>query len=146
MKKMKDASMKNYNYSLANGIRPSPEFAKKGLAQYAINVGLRCGHDCTYCSSRAMLRCHPALKKLGKGMSATGFSVVDPDIAERVAKDAKRIKRPGLVQICTTVAAWAPEAQQLGLGRDAAQMNCRADAQMNCPFGSHRVAGRAACV
>ncbi len=29
---------------------------------------------------------------------------------------------------------------------DAAQMNCRADAQMNCPFGSHRVAGRAACV
>ena len=34
-----------------------------------------------------------------------------------------------------------------GKGKDdAAQMNCRADAQMNCPFGSHRVAGRAACV
>jgi DNA repair photolyase len=117
MKEMKDVSMKNYNYFLAEGIRRSPKFEEKGLAQYAINVGLRCGHDCTYCSSRAMLRHHPALKKLGKGMTTTGFSIVDPDIAKRVAKDAQRIKRPGLVQICTTVDAWSPESQKLGLGR-----------------------------
>ena len=56
MKKIKDVSMKNYNCSLAEGIRRSPKFEEKGLAQYAINVGVRCGHDCTYCSSRAMLR------------------------------------------------------------------------------------------
>lgn len=117
MKKMNDASMKTYNYSLTTGIRPSPEFEKKGLAQYAINVGLRCGHDCTYCSSRAMLRCHVAFKELGKKAFATGFSIVDPDIAERIAEDAQRITHPGLVQICTTVDAWSPESQQLGLGR-----------------------------
>lgn len=117
MKKMKDVSMKDYNCSLAEGIRRSPKFEEKGLAQYAINVGVRCGHDCTYCSSRAMLRHHPALKKLGKGMTTTGFSIVDPDIAKRVAKDVKRIKHPGLVQICTTVDAWSPEAHKLRLGR-----------------------------
>jgi hypothetical protein len=44
--------MKKYKYNLSSGINPSPEFAKKALAQYASNVGLRCGHDCTYCSSR----------------------------------------------------------------------------------------------
>ena len=54
--------MKNHTYELKKGIKPSPEFAKKGLAQFAVNVGLRCGHDCTYCSSRAMLRCHKAFK------------------------------------------------------------------------------------
>ena len=115
MKKMKDDSMKNYNCSLASGIRPSPEFEKKGLAEYAINVGLRCGHDCTYCSSRATLRCQTA--KVVKDVFGTGYSIVDPAIADRVAKDAKRLKRPGLVQICTTVDAWAPEAQELNLGR-----------------------------
>jgi len=109
--------VKNYSYSLGGGIRPSPEFEKKGLARYAVNVGLRCGHDCTYCSSRAMLRCHTAFKELGKHAFGTGYSIVDPDIADRVAEDAKRVQRRGLVQICTTVDAWAPEAQELRLGR-----------------------------
>jgi DNA repair photolyase len=109
--------MKNYDCSLLNGIRPSPEFHKKGLAQYAVNVGLRCGHDCTYCSTRAMLRCHPAFKEHGRRASATDFSIIDPEMPEKVARDAKRIRRRGLVQLCTTVDAWAPEAQQLNLGR-----------------------------
>jgi DNA repair photolyase len=34
-----------------------------------------------------------------------------------VAEDAKRIRRRGLVQLCTTVDAYAPEAQPLHLGR-----------------------------
>ena len=110
--------MRTFSYSLAGGgIRPSPEFAKKGLAQFAVNVGLRCGHDCTYCSSRAMLRCHTAFKCVGRKAFATGYSIVDPDIVEKVARDAKRLRRRGLVQICTTVDAWAPEAQELHLGR-----------------------------
>ena len=110
--------MKNYVYPLkGGGIRPSPEFAKKGLAQFAVNVGLRCGHDCTYCSSRAMLRCHSAFKELGKKAFATGYSIVDADIAERVAADAKSLHSRGLIQLCTTVDAWAPEAQELHLGR-----------------------------
>ena len=110
--------MKNYNYPMiGGGIRPSPEFAKKGLAQFAVNVGLRCGHDCTYCSSRAMLRCHTAFKEIGKRAFTTGYSIVDPDIVEKVARDATRLRSRGLVQICTTVDAWAPEAQELRLGR-----------------------------
>ena len=40
MMKTNDVSMKNYNHSLAEGIRRSPKFEEKGLAQYAINVGL----------------------------------------------------------------------------------------------------------
>ena len=110
--------MKHHIYTLTGGgIRPSLEFAKKGLAQYAVNVGLRCGHDCTYCSSRAMLRCHRAFGELGKQAFATGYSIVDPDIVEKVAADARRLRRRGLVQLCTTVDAWAPETQELHLGR-----------------------------
>ena len=108
--------MKNYNYSLSDGICRSPKFEEKGLAQYAINVGVRCGHDCTYCSSRAMLRTHDVFRDettpLYKKAFSTGFSIVDPDIAKKVAEDAKRIQHPGLVQICTTVDAWAPEAHE----------------------------------
>ncbi|MHB8972765.1 MAG: SPL family radical SAM protein [Pirellulaceae bacterium] len=109
--------MKNYQCALSSGIRPSPEFAKKGLAEFAVNVGLRCGHDCTYCSSRAMLRCHDAFKQLKENAFATGYSIVDPDIAEKVAEDAKRKRKAGLIQLCTTVDAWAPEAKELDLGR-----------------------------
>ncbi len=109
--------MKDYTYHTTGGIRPSPEFARKGLSQYAVNVGLRCGHDCTYCSSRAMLRCHKAFKELDREAFTTGFSIIDPDIVTKVAADAKRLQRRGLVQLCTTVDAWAPEAQKLRLGR-----------------------------
>ena len=109
--------MKDYKYPLSGGIGPSPEFAKKGLAQYAVNVGLRCGHDCTYCSSRATLRCHKAFGECGERPFSNGYSIVDPDIVEKVVRDARNRRRRGLVQICTTVDAWAPEVQQLQLGR-----------------------------
>ncbi len=109
--------MKNFKYALSSGIRPSKEFAKKKLAEFAVNVGLRCGHDCTYCSSRTLLRCHKAFKQLGKSAFDVSYSIVDPQIAEKVAEDAKRKRKPGHVQICTTVDAWAPEAKELDLGR-----------------------------
>lgn len=82
-----------------------------------MNVGVRCGHDCTYCSSRATLRCHPAFKTVGEKPFTSGYSIVDPDIPEKVARDARRFRTRGLVQLCTTVDAWAPEAQQYDLGR-----------------------------
>lgn len=109
--------MKNHTYKLKNGITATPEFAKKKLAEFAVNVGLRCGHDCTYCSSRATLRCHQGFKDLGEKPFSTGYSIVDPTTPERVAKDAKRLPERGLVQLCTTVDAWAPEAQDHDLGR-----------------------------
>ena len=46
---------------LKSGIQPSPEFAKKGLASYSVNVGTKCGHDCTYCSTGTMLRMQTSL-------------------------------------------------------------------------------------
>lgn len=48
--------MKTLTAKLCSGISRSKAFEKKGLAQYAVNVGFKCGHACTYCSSDAMLR------------------------------------------------------------------------------------------
>ena len=109
--------MKTYNCHLKSGIRPTPEFAKKGLADFAVNIGVKCGHDCTYCSSGALLRCHPAFKAIGRSPFDSGYSVIDPEMPEKVAEDAKRRRKRGLVQLCTTVDAWAPDAQELALGR-----------------------------
>ena len=111
------ASITTYTYPLSSGIRPTPEFAKKKLADYAVNVGLKCAHDCTYCSTGAMLRRHKAFEKLGKSSFDSGYSIIDPSIPEKVAEDAKRKRNRGLVQLCTTVDAWAPDAQEHDLGR-----------------------------
>ena len=102
---------------LTTGIARTKEFEKKGLAEFSVNVGTKCGHDCSYCSTGAMLRMHPAFRKAGEDPFGTGFAIVDPSTPERVAADAKRIKVRGLIQLCTTVDAWAPEAQEHGLGR-----------------------------
>jgi DNA repair photolyase len=109
--------MKTYTYPLSGGIKTTKEFAKKKLADFAVNVGVKCAHDCTYCSTGAMLRMHKAFKKHRKSPFASGYSIIDPDISEKVAKDAKRKRNRGLVQLCTTVDAWAPDAQEYDLGR-----------------------------
>jgi len=109
--------MQTYTYELSTGIRPTPEFAKKKLADFAVNVGLKCSHDCTYCSTGAMLRTHGAFKELGRSPFDSGYSIIDLDIPEKVAEDAKRKRNRGLVQLCTTVDAWAPDAQEHDLGR-----------------------------
>ncbi len=50
--------MKAYTWSRKSGITRSREFEKKHLAQFAVNVGFKCGHDCLYCSTGAMYRTH----------------------------------------------------------------------------------------
>ena len=114
-----DVSMTNYNHSLASGIRPSPEFEKKGLAKYAINVGLRCGHDCTYCSSRAMLRTHEVFRDeaspVYKKAFSTGFSIIDPDIAQKVAEDAQRIRILALFRFVRPSMRGHPKLMNFGL-------------------------------
>ena len=109
--------MRIHHYPLKTGINRTPEFEKKGLASFAVNCGLKCGHDCLYCSTGAMLRCHKAFKELGENPFGFGYAIVDPTTPQRVAKDVKRIKNRGLVQLCTTVDAWAPEAQKHNLGQ-----------------------------
>lgn len=101
--------------TLRSGIQPSPEFAKKGLARYAVNVGTKCGHDCTYCSTGTMLRMHPSFKEAGEKPIDLGFAIVDPSMPDRVARDAEAIKpaNRGLAQLCTTTEGIAGQARQL---------------------------------
>src|SRR5208283_4459095 len=105
--------------TLKTGIQRSEEFEKKGLASYAVNVGTKCGHDCTYCSTGTMLRMHPSFKEAGEKPFDLGYAIVDPTMPDRVAIDAANIRpeKRGLVQLCTTTDAWAPEAQKHDLGR-----------------------------
>ena len=106
--------MKIVTANLCNGIRRTKGFEKKRLAQYAVNIGFKCGHACTYCSTPTMLRMQ--LSKFGIKSSDQDCCVVDPDTPERVAQDAKSKTKRGLIQLCTTVDAWASEAQQFDLG------------------------------
>ena len=110
--------MRVHTTSLKGGINKSREFARKGLAEFAVNVGTKCGHDCTYCSTGATLRFHSSFKKVGESPFGTGYAIVDADTPVRVAADAAKHPRArGLVQLCTTVDAWAPEAQAHRIGR-----------------------------
>ena len=64
-----------------------------------------------------MIRTHGAFKELGVSPFDNTYSIVDPSTHERVALDACRIKKRGMVQLSTIVDAWSPEAQQFDLGR-----------------------------
>lgn len=109
--------MNLYTYPLAQGIKPSKEFARKKLCEFAVNVGVKCAHDCTYCSTGTMMRMHPAFKAHDRSPFEPGYSIVDPEMPEKVAHDAKHKRQRGLVQLCTIVDAWAPDAQKHDLGR-----------------------------
>ena len=102
---------------LKGSISRTPEFEKKRLACYGCNVGTKCSHGCLYCSTGAVLRMHPSFKACGEKPFGFGYTIVDPDTPLRVARDAKRIRKRGLVQLCTLVDAWAPGARELDLGR-----------------------------
>jgi DNA repair photolyase len=111
--------MKTYTTTMKGGISRTKAFQKKKLASFAVNVGTRCGHGCTYCSSPTILRMHPSFKKCGQNPFGSGYAIVDPSTPTRVANDAKKKykNKRGCIQICTTVDAWAPEARQYDLGR-----------------------------
>jgi DNA repair photolyase len=103
--------------SLTTGITRTPEFEKKGLCTHAVNTGTKCGHLCWYCSTGALLRMHRSFKAAQESPFGSGYAIVDPTTPERVTRDARRLRQRGLIQLCTTVDAWAPEAQHFGLGR-----------------------------
>jgi DNA repair photolyase len=106
-----------YYCDLKRGITRTKEFERKKLAQYAANVGLRCGHQCTYCSTPSLIRMHHSFQDIGKSPFAEGYAIVDLHAPDRMRRDAQRLRHRGLVQLCTIVDAWAPEAHTLGLGR-----------------------------
>ncbi|MGC9986288.1 MAG: hypothetical protein ABSF35_22040 [Polyangia bacterium] len=70
--------------TLKTGIELSKEFEKKGLARYAVNVGTKCGHDCTYCSTASVLSMHDSFKVAGENPSERVYSIIDPTMVERV--------------------------------------------------------------
>jgi len=106
-----------HQYPLATAIHRTPEFAKKRLADFSVNVGLKCGHGCTYCSSGAVLRCHKAFQDLRESPFKHGYAIVDSELPAKLTTESKRIRKRGVVQLCTTVDAWCPAAQQYDLGR-----------------------------
>ena len=64
-----------------------------------------------------MLRTNPVFKRLGLSPFDNLYAIVDPDTPKRIAYDACKKKKRGMVQLCTIVDAWAPEAQDYDLGR-----------------------------
>jgi len=109
--------MEVYDCSLKGGITRTKEFERKKLAEYAVNIGTRCGHQCAYCSTPSLVRMHNSFRHIGKSAFAQGYALVDPDVSKRVKRDARRLRRRGPIQLCTISDAWAPEAQTLRLGR-----------------------------
>ena len=109
--------MNIYRTTLTTGISRTKEFERKRLASFAVNVGTKCGHSCCYCSTGALLRMHHSFKEAGRSPFDNDYAIIDPSTPDRVADDARRKQQRGLVQLCTTVDAWAPECQQYHLGR-----------------------------
>jgi DNA repair photolyase len=60
---------------------------------------------------------HPSFEAAGESPFDFGYAIVDPDTPERVTRNAGHMRNRGLIQLCTTVDAWAPEAQEHNLGR-----------------------------
>lgn len=109
--------MKVYQHQLKKGIIRTKTFEKKGLAKYAANTGLKCGHACTYCSTGAMVRTNPVFKELDESPFSNDYAIVDSDSVKRITHDAKHMRKRGMIQLCTTVDAWAPEAQKYDMGK-----------------------------
>ena len=80
---------KTYLFKTGKGITRTPEFEKKGLAGFAINVGTKCDNDCLYCSTGSMLRMHTSFKEFGRDPYGFGYAIIDKDKPLKVAKDAK---------------------------------------------------------
>jgi hypothetical protein len=54
--------MRIHTTCLRTCITRTSEFERKGLAAFAVNVGTKCGHLCSYCSTGALLRMHPSFR------------------------------------------------------------------------------------
>jgi len=109
--------MRIHEHVLKVGITRTKEFERKGLATHAVNVGIKCGNGCQYCSTGAVLRCHRAFKTCGENPFKFGYAIVDPTTPERIARDARSLRNRGKIQLCTLTDAWAPEARAYQLGR-----------------------------
>ena len=110
------AQLRVYEYPLRAGINRTTEFEKKGLAEFSCNVGTRCGHRCTYCSSPSLLRMHDSFKQVNENPFDDGYAIIDTGITERVARDVRNKRKRGRIILCSTVDGWCPAAAKHNLG------------------------------
>jgi len=106
-----------YTHKLETGIKETPEFAKKGLATHALNVGLGCGHQCSYCSAPSLRYRMPAYGQLQIGPYDRGFAIIDVETGSRITKAIPKLVAGNTVMLSTLDDAWAPEARKYGIGR-----------------------------
>ena len=112
-----------YERARKDGVKRNPEFAKKGLCNYSVGVGIICGHQCTYCSSPSLLRTHEVFKEIGQTAFQRGFAIVDPDSAKRIKDNLpKNLTADDVIQLSTIDDAWSPEARKYDLGRKVMQV------------------------
>jgi DNA repair photolyase len=98
-------------------IKQTPEFEKKKLATHGVNVGLKCGHGCSYCFTPALIRTHCVFKEIGRSPYEENYSIVDPTIVHRIKNDVKKVGPNDTVMVCSYTDAWAPESKRFNLGR-----------------------------
>ena len=107
-----------YERPRKDGVKRNVEFHKKGLCDYSVGVGLICGHQCTYCSSPALLRTHPVFKDIGLTAFQRGFAIIDPGSVKRIKDNLpKNLTSDDVIQLATIDDAWSPEAREYDLGR-----------------------------
>ena len=112
-----------YERARMDGVKRNPEFAKKGLCNYSVGVGIICGHQCTYCSSPALLRTHGVFQEIGQSAYQRGFAIIDPNSAQRIKDNLpKGLTANDVIQLSTIDDAWSPEARQNDLGRKVMQV------------------------
>jgi DNA repair photolyase len=110
-----------YEHELKGGVAANPEFKLKGLADHDVNVGLSCGHLCTYCSSSASRCRNAAYGELQLNPYGRGFAVIDPKTAERILKDMPKLTEKHTIMLSTCDDAWSPEALKRGIGRKSVE-------------------------
>ena len=98
-------------------LRESKEFAKKGLATHAVEVGFTCDHACAYCSVRATIRTHDVFNQIGHTSFETGYAIVDHKIVDRLFAEAPVLTADDVVMVCTLSDGWTPAARRYGIGR-----------------------------
>ena len=111
------------DYQRTVGINESKGFAKKKLANYTLNTGLSCGHQCQYCSSPGVLRRHPLFKNMSAhSYFQDGGVIVDSDTPNRISRKAKKLEESDTILFSSTSDPYAPEAQEHNLGRRCAEI------------------------
>jgi DNA repair photolyase len=111
-----------YHFERKGGIVENSKFEEKELATHSVAVGLGCGNQCTYCSTAVMLRTHDFFQEINQTSFARGNAIVDPNSAERLAKNidekgwGDKLTAEHTILFSNIDDGWSPEAVVFKLG------------------------------